>query len=212
MGQITVDQSQQIVATLVTNTAWEEIDFEGARLQDLVIRNPKEAGRQFTAFLKNGGRIIVGEPRIILIDRSVPFDPVKFLGQGWTIDEQDERSLTLNQVDLAKIQLEHMLKKDERWIKGEEKLKRLKKAGYVRLDAKVFQILWEDQALIPESWKEKTNGNTTFIFFDGTVFRDPGDYRYVLYLCWRDGRWGWDDDWLERGRGVGSPSAVLESI
>jgi len=212
MGQITVDQSQQIVATLVTNTAWEEIDFEGARLQDLVIRNPKEAGRQFTAFLKNGGRIIVGEPRIILIDRSVPFDPVKFLGQGWTIDEQDERSLTLNQVDLAKIQLEHMLKKDERWIKGEEKLKRLKKAGYVRLDAKVFQILWEDQALIPESWKEKTNGNTTFIFFDGTVFRDPGDYRYVLYLCWRDGRWGWDDDWLERGRGVGSPSAVLASI
>jgi len=212
MGQITVDQSQQIVATLVTNTAWEEIDFEGARLQDLVIRNPKEAGRQFTAFLKNGGRIIVGEPRIILIDRSVPFDPVKFLGQGWTIDEQDERSLTLNQVDLAKIQLEHMLKKDERWIKGEEKLKRLKKAGYVRLDAKVFQILWEDQALIPESWKEKTNGNTTFIFFDGTVFRDPGDYRYVLYLCWRDGRWGWDDDWLERGRGVGSPSAVLVSI
>ena len=89
MGQITVDQSQQIVATLVTNTAWEEIDFEGARLQDLVIRNPKEAGRQFTAFLKNGGRIIVGEPRIILIDRSVPFDPVKFLGQGWTIDEQN---------------------------------------------------------------------------------------------------------------------------
>ena len=212
MGQITVDQSHQVVATLVTNTAWEEIDFEGTGLQNLVIRNPKEAGRQFTAFLKNGGRVIVGEPRIIHIDRTVPFDPVKFLGQGWTIDEQDERSLTLNQVDLAKIQLEHMLKKDERWIKGEEKLKRLKKAGYVRLDAKVFQILWEDQALIPESWKEKTNGNTTFTFFDGTVFRNPYGYRDVLCLCWRDGRWLWGCGWLGGGRGVGRPSAVLASI
>jgi len=212
MGQITVDQSHQIVATLVTNTAWEEIDFEGAELQNLVIRNPKEAGRQFTAFLKNGGRMIVGEPRVIPIDRAAPFDPVKLLGQGWTIDEQDERSLALNQVDLANVRLEHMLKKNESWIKGEEKLKRLKKTGHIRLDAKVFQTLWENQALVQESWKEKTNGNTTFIFFDGTVLRDPGGDRYVLCLCWYDGRWGWDYRWLEDGWGVRSPSAVLASI
>jgi len=59
MGKITVDQSQQVMATLAINTNWEEIDFEGSALQDLVIRNPKEAGLQFTAFLKNGGRITV---------------------------------------------------------------------------------------------------------------------------------------------------------
>jgi len=87
----------------------------------------------------SGGKMIVGEPKIIPIDRTQPFDPVKSLGQGWTIDEQDERSLALNQVDLANVRLEYMLKKDESWIKGEEKLKRLKKAGHIRLDAKVFQ-------------------------------------------------------------------------
>ncbi len=59
MGRITIDQSHGVLATLAMNVNWEEIDFEGARLQDLVIRNPKEAGQQFTAFLKNGGRVIV---------------------------------------------------------------------------------------------------------------------------------------------------------
>lgn len=215
MGQITVDQSHQIVATLVANTAWEEIDFEGAGLQNLVIRNAKEAGRQFTAFLKNGGRVIVGEARTIFIDRTAPFDPVKLLelGQGWTIDEQDECSLVLNQIDLTNIRFEHMLKKRESCIKGEERLKRLKKAGHIRLDAKVFQTLWESQALIPESWKEKTNGSTTFIFFDGTVLRNPDGDRYVLCLYWYDGRWNWRYDyWLEFDWYVHYPSAVLASI
>lgn len=212
MGQITVDQSHQVVATLVTNTAWEEIDFEGAGLQNLVIRNPKEAGRQFTAFLKNGGRIIVGEPRIISIDRTAPFDPVKLLGEGWRVGEQDERSLGLNQVDLARVRLEHMLRKGEERINGEERLKRLKKAGYVRLDAKVFQTLWEDQTLIPESWKKKTNGNITFIFFDGTIFRYPVGGRFILCLYWGDGRWRWSYDWLESDWDVCHPSAVLASI
>ncbi len=59
MGRITVDQSHQVMATLAINTKWEEIDFEQAQLQELVIRNPKGAGEQFGAFLKNGGRVMV---------------------------------------------------------------------------------------------------------------------------------------------------------
>ena len=156
--------------------------------------------------------MIVGEPRIIPIDRSVSFDPVKLLGQGWTVDEQDERSLSLNQVDLTRVRLEHMLEKDESWIKGEEKLKRLKKAGNIRLDAKVFQTLWENKALIPASWEKKTKGYTTFILFDGTILRYSGGYRYVLALYWVDDRWNWGYDWLENGQNVGGLSAVLASI
>lgn len=59
MGRITIDQSHSVLAMLAMNVNWEEVDFESARLQDLVIRNPKEAGQQFTAFLKNGGRVIM---------------------------------------------------------------------------------------------------------------------------------------------------------
>jgi len=58
MRPITIDQSHQVMATLAINTNWSEIDFEESGLQDLIVRNPKEAGRQFTTFLKNGGRTI----------------------------------------------------------------------------------------------------------------------------------------------------------
>jgi len=59
MGQITVDQSHAVMAILVQNADWETIDFD-AGLQDGIIRNPKEAGRQFTLFLKRGGRVDAG--------------------------------------------------------------------------------------------------------------------------------------------------------
>ncbi len=54
MGRITVDQSHQIMAALAVNTNWEEIDFDALGLQDTVIRNPKNAGAAFTAWLKSG--------------------------------------------------------------------------------------------------------------------------------------------------------------
>ena len=209
MGQITRDQSHAIMAALATNADWDSIDFDAAGLQDRVMRDMVAAGRQFTAFLKNGARVIVGEPKIIPIDRSIPFNPAAFIGNGWSIwrgpadgnglkgvKDQDERSLALTQINLADIQLVTCLKGAETVVKGEEKQCRLKVDGRVRLDAKVFQTFWENQALIPERFKEKVNGNIQFTYFDGTVLRDPGGHRYVLYLCWDGGAWSWDVDWL----------------
>jgi len=66
------------------------------------------------AFLRNGGRVIVGESKIAPIDRSKPFNPANFIGEGWTIEEEDERSLALTEVDLTSTRLEHMLKQGER--------------------------------------------------------------------------------------------------
>ncbi len=196
------------MSVLANNADWDGVD--GDVLQR-VIDDPREAGKHFTAFLKNGGRVIVGEPKVIPIDRSKKFNPAKFIGEGWKIDEEDERSLALTEIDLTTIRFESMLKNGEKRVQGEEKLTRLKDSGYVRLDAKVFQILWENQHLIPTSWKEKTNGNTTYIFFDGTVLRDPHGGRYVLYLYWGDGQWSWDCGWLGNDWDVCDPSAVLAS-
>jgi hypothetical protein len=75
----------------------------------------------------------------------------------------------------------------------------------------VFQTLWQNQHLIPHQWKEQTNGNTTFIFFDGTVLRHPGGDRCVLCLFWNGGEWGWDAYWLWSERDASRPSAVLAS-
>ena len=88
---------------------------------------------------------------IVTIDRSRPFNPAEFIGPGWTTEEQDEGSLLLTEIDLTKVRLETCLNSGEQYIKGEEKLRRLKLAGHIRLDAKVFQTLWENQELVPES-------------------------------------------------------------
>lgn len=212
MGPITIDQSHQVLATLAVNTDWATVDFETSGLQDLIVRNPKEAGRQFTAFLKNGGKVLVGEPKVITINRG-RFNPTEFIGDDWSIleDETDTRSTALTELDLTKVQQVTMLKSGENVVNGEEKLKRLKKDGRIRLDAEVFLTLWQNQLLIPESWKEKINGNTRYIFFDGTVLRDSDGSRCVLFLYWNGGEWLWNVYWLDNDWYAYNPSAVLAS-
>lgn len=205
---VSIDQSHSVIQALANNVDWSVLD--GYMLQEQIIKNPKEAGKQFTAFLKNGGKVIVDSPRVISIDRSIPFDPKTFIGNGWSIEEQDERAIALTEIDLTSVMFDSTLEKGEKSIKGEDKLNRLKeKTNRIRLDAGIFKTLWENQILIPEKWKEKTNGNTTFIFFDGTVLRNSSGDRYVLCLFWDDGEWRWHYDWLEFGWGALSPSAVL---
>ena len=161
---------------------------------------------------------------IIHIDRSTPFDPVAFMGKDWSIlkgpkdggglsgeEEQDNRSLALTEIDLNKVSFKTMLENDEKSVGGEEKLKRLIASSKIRPDAKAFQTLWENKHLVPESWKKKTNGNTTYIFFDGTILRSPNGNRCVLCLYWDAGRWRWDGRWLDDGFDANSPSLVLPS-
>jgi hypothetical protein len=162
---------------------------------------------------------------ILHINRATPFNPAKFMGKdegGFSIwrgpadgdglsgdEEQDVRSLALTEVDLSKVRLETRLCYKEPGITDEEKLLRLKAANHIRLDAKVFQTLWEHKDKIPESWKERVNGNIRFIFFDGTVLRIPNGGRYALFLCWLGDKWHWNCRWLGDGRDANDLSAVL---
>lgn len=222
MGIITIDESHQVVATLVVNTAWETIDFNNSGLQDFIIRNPKEAGRQFTAFLKNGGKFTFKESTKMIIDRAKPFNSAEFIGSDLNVwrgpkdgnglegeEEQDGGALVLTEVDIGMIRLENMLKPGETSVNGEEKLRRLEKAGHTRLDAKVLQTLWENQYLIPEKWKEKTNGQATYIFFDGTVLWYFSGDRYVLCLYWDGDKWRRSCGCLDSNWHANDPSAVL---
>jgi len=168
-------------------------------------------------------RVVDPVSTILHINRITPFNPALFIEEkGYSIwrgptdgdglsgdEEQDERSLALTEVDLSKIRFETCLKAGKISITGEERLLRLKAANYIRLDAKIFQALWEHKDKIPESWKERVNGNIRFIFFDGTVLRGPDGDRYVLYLCWNDDGWHWNYDWLACGWDANYPSAVL---
>lgn len=208
MNKPSQGQVLNAIAILMNNADWDAVS--GTVLQK-VINNPRDAGLQFTAFLKNGGRVIQGVPKVIPIDRTSAFDPVAFIGEGWSIVQEDERSVLLHEVDLSKISLVTMLAEGETSVVGEKKLKRLKGVGHLLLDAKVFQTLWDNQHLIPESWKQKTNGNTTYIFFDGTILRSPHGNRYVLCLYWQSGEWYWRFIWLDLQWDTNNPSVVLAS-
>jgi hypothetical protein len=163
---------------------------------------------------------------IFRIDRTAPFNPAEFIDQGWSIwrgpadgnglegeEEQDTRSIALTEIDLSKILLETYLKNGEMATTGEERIKQLNAANRIKLDAKIFQALWENLDKLPEKFKQKTNGNTTFIFCDGTVLRSPIGDRYALYFFWcADNRkWLWSYFWLGYGRNVSNPSACLAS-
>ena len=203
-------QALQVSARVATQVNWDELD--GNNLQDEIINlTPEEFGSRFTTFLKNGAKASITKSNAVPIDRSKPFNPIEFFGKDWIIVEQDERSLALTQVDLTNVYLETCLKKGETCIKGEEKLRRFKRMDCIRLDAKIFQTLWGNKHLIPETWKEKINNKIRFIFFDGTVLCCPDGYRCVLSLYWDDDKWrsyyhGLDDGWL-----ISDQSAVLAS-
>ncbi len=161
----------------------------------------------------------------MMIDRSTPFNPAEFIGNGWTIwrgpadgdglsgeEDQDERSLALTEIDPAAIFLETCLRDREDRITGEETIRRLKAAERIRLDAGIFSVFLENHMRIPKEWKKKTNGYRTFIFFNGTTLRSPWGYRYTLYLCFHDREWFWRYDRLGNDRSADDPSAVLASI
>jgi hypothetical protein len=206
MSKPSLEQGLQGLLSLAVNVNWSRVNAD--LFQRTVVQDPVGAGAQFTAFLENGARAIVGEPKVIALQPSTFFNPVEFIGKDWTIEEEDEGSRERTQIDLTAIRLESMLKQGEMRVKGQDKLRRLKDAGYIRLDARWFQFLWENQPLIPARWKLQTDGKTMFIYFDGTILRSP-DGRFTLYLSWIGGRWNWGLRWLNNDWDAVNLSAVL---
>ncbi|MSU74239.1 hypothetical protein EXS57_00475, partial [Candidatus Kaiserbacteria bacterium] len=151
-----------------------------------------------------------GSPKIITIDHTKPFDPAAFFGAGWkTADTKIEDALhPLLEVDPAKIQLETMVTTDERFITREEKIRRLKEAGYTLLDATVARALFfENPHSIPKSWKERVDGRAIIIAFDGTELISPfGDHCTPCLYWGDDDRLNWYSSTYDNN--VLRPSAV----
>ena len=226
MSQLITDPTKAVrmLAALQNNVSVQEVPEATA---DWVLQHPVEAGVQLTLFLKNRAQVLIGKVETISIDRTTPFNPTEFIGAGWTIwkgpaegnglegeEEQDARSLVLTTLDVTRLRLETTLKGEETSIVGEEKLKRLKAMTDIRLDAGIFQTFWRNQHLIPERFKAKTNGNTTYVFCDGTVLRSPDGDRYVLCFYWRDDalEWDWFYRRLDNHFCAAHPSAVSPQV
>lgn len=213
------------------NTDLQFAENVGLLLQGLTVNNVdwyelhrRVSGNQFQELLtvSSGlGRVVVDK---LPIDRSQPFNPETFIGKGWSIwrgptdgdgfsgeEEQDPRALALTELDFSRLRLVRTLKEDENVVGGEENLRRLREIRHICLDAKAFQVLWQNRQLLPDLLKEQTNGDTTYIFFHGTTLRYPDGNRGVLCLVLLDAGWRWGYHWLDDDWGVYGPSLVLAS-
>ena len=127
------------------------------------------------------------------------FNPVTFIGAGWKVldAETDKRAEALDTVDFAAINLDTCLKpEDNGVITGEEKLKRMKDSGVIRLGVFAFLALWLEEGHKTLEWLFKNRG-VTYIDFMGTVLESPDRHRCVLCLSRRSvGGWHWGCSWL----------------
>lgn len=134
---------------------------------------------------------------VIKIDRSKPLDLALLLSEpkGWRVLEQDERSLAITELKLDDVEMMDMLEdcdgKDG--ITADEKLKRLKEDGHIRLDALILQTLMEYKRAIPSHWRKRAGDSkeSPYISFDGTVLiNDETGTRLTPAFTW-DEEEGW---------------------
>jgi len=207
-------QALQVSARVATQVNWDELD--GTYLQSEVLElSPDEFGRRFTFFLKGGARVSTGNFKIA----TALFDPVSFIGKSWQgiAEDRDERSATLKEVDITKAKFVSCLRDGETLIRGEEKLRRLKENGDIRLGATLFMGLWKDyqsdkeNSVLECAYQAGIIGD--YIDFFGNILLGPSGSRRVLSLYRHFyGKWDWLVHWLGGVWGVRHLSAVFPQV
>lgn len=97
-------------------------------------------------------------------------------------------------------------------VVGNKLRQELEDGDQILLNSNVLDYLIDHPELFPEHWKKDENGDTRYIFFWGSIFRDPSHgYLYVRALYWDDGGlyrfYSWlGNDWCRR-----RPSASVAS-
>lgn len=132
---------------------------------------------------------------MIFNDNKKPIIPK---GYDWKVEKHEKHG----KIDLSKLELHLEPEQKKGYIKGEVLAERMKGKG---LNANVLDFLLENLELIPESWKGK------YVYFWGTIYRDPDGDLCVRCLDWRGGGWYWGSDWLVGDWDSRGPAAVLAS-
>lgn len=204
-------QKDRLLSALRKFTWWETIAPE--TLAQLTTGDSAILGRQFTAFLANGGRVFLGRPTEVTVYHPTIHELSEFINlEGWCIveEETDLRSVAMDTLNLGKVHLRATLKYGEQSITGAERIARVKEAGHVRLGAGMFLVFWNNQDIIPENLKDSAENTDTGICFDGTVLVSPHGEKFVFCLYRLDGEWRWTLDFLDRDCG-GAASAVIHA-
>ncbi len=127
-----------------------------------------------------------------------------FIPEGWKVEEHKKGGQQLVWDSTKVVLFLSDKQKNGKSIKGHDLRKEL--TGLPVLNANVLDYLISHPELIPESWKGQ------FVYFWGTIYRYADGHLYVRCLCWGDGRWCWDYDWLRNDWSGRSPAAVSASV
>jgi hypothetical protein len=204
------DQAVDFVGRVGTDTDWNAVNGDTLqRVLEMQRGRSSEFSKRLVAFINNECRFVIKSPSTVIIDRAKPFDPVRFCDVGWEVLSEDRRSLALTEIDFSHVSYEHCIEDGEETITGKEKLKRMKHAGFIRLDAKFAQALYEEPGQVLLRWLYDTFG-ITHMEFAGTELRGSEGNRCFLCLNRHDSS-SWDQEyhWLEEDRDRISVSPVL---
>ncbi len=150
-------------------------------------------------------RVRRGDAEIREAEHVIDCNADPFVPEGWTVEEHQKGGSF--KWDPAQVQLYlSELQLIDGVIKGNALRKEL--AGKPVLNANVLDYLLAHPRLIPEEWKKNSEGCILFIFFWGTIYRDPDGHLCVRCLCWHSGRWGWNYYWFLNDWHVTDPAAL----
>jgi len=160
-----------------------------------------------------------------LVDRSESFNPHASFeydpgmkvwhglsaGDGHAgVREEDLCSLALDSIDLDKVRLVNYAQRGQD-LTYEDGYNKLKADRHIRLDAKIFETLWENQFLIPSAWEGRPHSEP-LICFGGTVLRGHCGNRIMIAIRYRNfPRQMWEYVLLEMEKGM-VDSAVFAVI
>lgn len=162
----------------------------------------KIGGEEGMKAILSGRATIAYNEHVINLDADprIPYD-------GWKVEEHKKGGQF--KWDPAKVQLFLHKKQQGGSIEGNKLRKEL--ADMPVYNANLLDYLLDNPHLIPDEWKVDEKGNTRFIFFWGTIYRDSDGSLYVRYLYFRGGRWQQGNFWLGNDFDCNDPSAVAAS-
>jgi len=139
----------------------------------------------------------------------LPFDgaTVKHnAGGGWVKVEKKKDGLYVNGKKIL-LHLEEGQKVGV--IRGHELRKAL--SGKKTLHSNIMDALFDYPHMIPDNYKQDSQGRTLYICFWDVIYGFAGDDLYVRFLYWDVGAWHRDYCWLGFDFGVQNPAAVSAS-
>ncbi len=146
---------------------------------------------------------------LLTIDRSAPFDPVKFLGTpGFTVKSQNQRSASIDVLDTSKLRLEYGmygLDPGRPWYRS-ARVEWLEAKGLLVPDGHVIEALKKHPECLSEQWA----ADCLTLHLDGIGLESSWDGReFEIYTIYNRVRKFWEFPYLGPWAGR-NPSLVIE--